>query len=213
MNDKTSDNQEQKNGKLREKIKKGVKKGVIVIVGVKFLKREKRIIEKEEIMSILPHRKGKLFLDRVTITPKKIIGEFLVTPEACEGHEIGGQLLFRGVDYPEMAAQLLGIWLAQQAAQHPNLNGKLAYLRKASFKCIGPSIPGDLLKVEIAVAERMEEEEGEGNPRIETVAREDRPARARQQVIGLNAGAWVNGKKRAVIYFIKLGIADAPKLS
>ena len=207
MNDKIEGEQGQEKRKLRVKIRKGV------IVGVKFLKKEKRVIEKEKIMSILPHRKGKLFLDRVIITAKKIIGEFLITEETCEGHEIGGQPLFRGVDYPEMTAQLLGIWLSQQIIQHSNLDGKLAFLRKASFKSIGLSIPGDLLKIEIPVKESNEEEDEEGSPRIESVGREDRPTRLRQQVIAINAAAWVGEKKKAIIYFVELGVLDAKKLS
>jgi len=211
MNNKISDNQDQKDGKPRKKIRKGVRKRVVA--GVKLLKEEKRIIKKKEIMSILPHRKGKLFLDRVTITAKKIIGEFLVTSKSCEGHKIGGQPLFRGVDYPEMTAQLLGVWLSQQVDQYSNLDGKLAFLRKASFKSINFSIPGDLLRIEISVRERNEEADEEGNPRIETIGSEDRPKRSRQQAIGLNAEAWVNDKKKAVIYFIELGIVDAKGLA
>lgn len=188
--------------KIRDKIRK-------ITTGVKFLTREKKIIDKEEVMSILPHRGRFLFLDRVIITAEKIIGEFTVTEEVC--HEIWGKLVFRGVDYLEMAAQLLGIWLAQQATQHPNLNRKLVYLRKASFKCINPAFPGDLLRIEIFVREGSEEEEG--NPRIESIGSEDRPGRLRQQVICVNAEVWVNDKKKAVIYFVELSIVDAPKLS
>ncbi len=207
MNDKIVDKQAQKEKRLGARIKRSV------IVGVKFLKREKRIIEKEQIKSILPHRGTKLFLDRVIITRKKIIGEFSVTVEACEGHEIGGQSLFRGVDYTEMTAQLLGVWLAQQAGQYSDFDGKLAALRKASFKSISLCIPGDLLRIEIPVIEGNKEEEEEGSPRIETVGTNDRPERLRQQVIGLNAQAWVDDKKKAVIYFVELSVFDASKLS
>jgi len=202
MNDKRKPRDEGIGSKIRK-----------VIAGVKFLKKEERIIEKEQIMSILPHRGGKLFLDKVTITPKEIIGEWSVTREACEGHEIGGQLMFKGVDCPEMAAQLLGVWLSQQADLYPNLGGTLAFFRKASFKCMGLAVPGDLLKVKIPVIEPNEAEEEEGNPRIETVGTKDRPGRLRQQAIVVNAGIWVGNTKRAVIYFLELGIIDAKKLS
>lgn len=206
MNDKIADKQNQ-----RERLGTRIKKRVIA--GVKFLNREKRIIEKKEIESILPHRGRMLFLDQVIITAKKIIGEFLVTEEVCDGHEIGGQLMFKGVDFPEMTAQLLGVWLAQQADQYPNLNEKLAFFRKSSFKCISLAIPGDLLRVEIPVVERNEEEEKEGNPRIETISIEDKPERSRQQTIAINTEIWVGDKKKAVIYFVELGIVDAEKLS
>lgn len=181
--------------------------------GVSFLTRDKRIIDEEKIKSILPHGDSKRFLDRVTITAKKIIGEVTVRPEHCQGHEIGGQPLLRGVDYPEMAAQLLGIWVAQQAIQRPVLNGKLASLRKASFKCIAPCLPGDLLRAEMPIIEPNEKEEEEGSPRIEGIGREDKPGRRRYQAIGLNIEVWVGDIKRAVVYFIELSIVDAPKLS
>lgn len=197
----------EKDQTLKGKIKK------VVIAGVKFLTREKTIIGKEQIQSILPHRERMLLLDRVTITTKKVIGEFLITPEVCRGHEIGGKPMFRGVDYVEMTAQLLGVWLAQETAQYPGFNGKLTPLRKASFKCISPAIPGDPLRVEIPVKERNEQEGEEGNPRIETIGSEDRPARLRQQAIGLNAEVWVANTKKAVIYFIELGIVDAKSLA
>ena len=202
---------EEKSGKtIREKIKRGIIAGVRFL---KFLGKKEITIGKDQIQSILPHRRGKLFLDRVTITAQKIIGEFLVTAEACEGHEIGGQLMFRGVDYPEMTAQLLGVWLAQQAAQHPNLNGKLAPLRKGSFKCIGPSFPGDHLRIEMPVIERNEKDKEEGSPRIENIGREGSLERSRQQVIAVNAAAWVGDRKKAVIYFVELSIIDAKRLS
>ena len=202
-------NENRSDKRIGEKIKK------VVVAGVRFLGfigREEIIIEKEQIKSILPHRKGKLFLDRVIITAKKITGEFLITAEACEGHEIGGQPMFRGVDYPEMTAQLLGIWLARQATQYPQLNERLAPLRKASFKCIGSSIPGDILRVEIPIKERNEEEGEEGNPRMESVKDEDRLTWSRQQAIVINAEAWVGDKKKAVIYFVELSIVDVKSL-
>ncbi len=202
-----NDGRDRKDKGIGARIKKGV------IAGVRFLKKEKRIIETEQIRSILPHRGGKLFLDKVTITAKKITGEYLVTEEACRGHKIGGQLMFKGVDYPEMAAQLLGVWLSQQADPHPILDGKLAFFRKASFKCVGLAVPGDLLRVEMPVIEPNEAEEEEGNPRIETVGTEDRPGRLRQQAIAVKTEIWAGDKKRAVIYFVELGIANVKKLS
>lgn len=194
----------------KKRVKERIRK--TIAAGTDFL-REKKIIDEEEIKSILFHGDSKRFLDRVIITSKKIIGEVTIRPEHCKDHEIGGQPVFRAVDYPEMAAQLLGVWVAQQATQHPILNGKIAPFRKASFMSIAPSFPGDLLKMEIPVIECNEEEEEEGSPRIERVGREDRPGRKRYQAIGLSAEAWVGNIKRAIVYFVELSIRDAQSLA
>jgi len=197
---------ENRKKRMKEKIRK------TIVAGTNFL-REKKIIDEEEIKSILFQGDSKRFLDRVIITSKKIIGEVTIRPEHCKDHEIGGQPVFRAVDYPEMAAQLLGVWVTQQATQHPILNGKIAPFRKASFLSIAPSFPGDLLKMEIPVIECNEEEEEEGSPRIERVGREDRPGRKRYQAIGLGAEAWVGDVKRAIVYFVELSIRDAQSLA
>jgi len=198
--------------KNKEGIKKKIRK--IVVSGIASLKgKEKKIIGEEEIKSILFQGDSKRFLDRVIITPEKIIGEITIREEHCKDHEINGQPIFRAVDYPEMAAQLLGIWVAQQITQHPVLDGKIAPFRKASFMSIAPCLPGDLLRMEIPFIERDEEEEEDGSPRIEKVGREDRPSRERYQAIGLNAEAWVGNTKRAIIYFVELSIRDAQSLA
>lgn len=184
----------------------------IIASGVAFLKKEKKIINGEEIKSILFHGESKRFLDKVTITSNKIIGEVTVRPEHCRDHEIDGQPVFRGVDYAEMAAQLLGIWVAQQVIQHPILKEKIPPLRKSNFMVIAPCFPGDLLRMEMDIIEPQGEEE-EGSPRIERVGREDRQGRSRYQAIGLNVGAWVGDTKRAIIYFVELSIRDAQSLA
>lgn len=208
--------------KNNKRPKRGVRE--IIVRGVKALleklgkkeeggpeTREKIIIGKGEIMSILPHRGKFLLLDRVVITPEKIIGEFKVPREVC--HEVWGKAIFRGVDYPEMAAQVLGIWIAQQAKRYPVFNEKIAPLRKASFMSIAPSFPEDLLRIEMPIIEGSEEKGEEASPRIERVGREDRLGQIRYQAIGLNIGVWAGEIKRAVIYFVELSIRDAQSLA
>lgn len=201
------------NERPKRKVRKILTKGIKALLEKLEKKEGGIIIDKEEIMSILPHRGDKLLLDKVTITTDKVIGEFKVTEEVCRGHEIGGQPLFRGVDYPEMAAQILGIWVAQQATQHPYLHGKIAPLRKASFMSITSSFPGDLLRIEMPIKE-LEGEKEEGSPRIERVGREDRPSgQQRYQAIGLNISVWVDDMKKAIVYFVELNIRDAQGLA
>jgi len=192
----------------KKKIREIIASGVAV-----FLKKEKDIvISEEEIKSILFHGESKRFLDKVTITSDKIIGEITVRPVHCQDHEINGQPIFRLVDYAEMAAQLLGIWVAQQAIQHIDLKNKIAPLRKSSFMAIAPCFAGDLLRMEMPIIEFKEDEE-EGSPRIERVGREDRQGQKRYQAIGLNIEAWVGKTKRAIIYFVELSIRDAQSLA
>lgn len=109
--------------------------------------RKEIIIGKEEILEILPHRERMLLLDRVTIGDNKVSGEFEVTEAVCEGHALmGGKPLFRGSDFFDMAAQLLGVW----AAQHQEFAGRIGLVRKyggARFR--KPVIPHDYLVMEI----------------------------------------------------------------
>lgn len=112
-----------------------------------FLTEDNRIIEKEGIKSILPHRGTKLLLDQVLITAEEIIGKFRVTKEVCEGHAVfNGELVLRGSDLLDMAAQLLGVWLAQS----PDFEGKRTVIRGykgAKFR--KPIFPGELLVLEM----------------------------------------------------------------
>lgn len=85
------------------------------------LPAKEQIADRKQIEEMLPYSSDIIFLDNVLKTSHgEYIGEFLVTERACGGgmHKIGGKhLVFRGVDLPEMAAQLLGvIW----GAQHPD---------------------------------------------------------------------------------------------
>ena len=177
----------------RQRIKK-------VIGGVKsFLQKEQRIIDKAQIMEILPHRGRMLLLDEVVITKKSIIGKFTITEEVCQGHEFNGQLIFRGVDILEMSAQVLGIWLAQ----HPESQGKIAFFRKGDIKSFGMIVPADLLILEIPV-EREKGGEFE-NPRIEMLGRPDRLI---ERAIAENVTARVNKEKKAFISFVELSIVS-----
>jgi len=106
-----------------------------------------RVISKEDVMAILPHRGRMLLIDRVVIRKDKVIGEFTVTDQVCEGHGFDGQLVFKGSDLFDMAAQLLGIW----AAQYPDFKGKKAYARQyGGGKFQGLVSPGSTISMEIS---------------------------------------------------------------
>ncbi len=207
--------EEDKNKIRTERIKKvrrgkrirGVKR---VIKGVtSFLQKERRILDKNAIESILPHRGDKLLLDRVVITANKVSGEFVVTEEVCKGHEFNGQLIFRGIDTVEMAAQLLGIW----AAQYSEFKGKLAYFRsiQGETRFVGKIVPSDLLVIEMPVREERLEESGiDENPRIEI---RGRPGRLIQRVIGENFIVGVNKETKATISHIELIIIEPESLA
>lgn len=170
-----------------------------VIAGVAaFFTGEKLIIGKEGIISILPHRGRMLLLDEVVITDSKVVGKFEVTEEICRGHEFNGQLIFRGIDMVEMAAQTLGIW----AYQHSEFQGKLAFFRSVQgVKFKDKVIPGSDLAVEIPVEEN--------NPRIEISGR--MPDRLIQRIIGENITAFVDKKLKVEISGIELVIVDLPQ--
>jgi len=185
----------------------GVKRIIRGVTG--FLRKKERVLDKDAIESILPHRENKLLLDRVVVTANKVSGEFTVTEEVCRGHQFNGQLIFRGIDVVEMAAQLLGVW----AAQYPEFEGKLAYFRsiQGEVRFIGKVIPSDLLVVEIPVREERLEEGGvDENPRIEI---RGRPGRLIQRVIGENFIARVNKKTKATISHIELIIIESESLT
>jgi 3-hydroxymyristoyl/3-hydroxydecanoyl-(acyl carrier protein) dehydratase len=71
------------------------------------------LLKKPEIENILPHRFPALLLDEVKIDEALIRGSFLVTEEVCQGHVFNGQPIFRGSDFYDMAAQLLGVYVSQ----------------------------------------------------------------------------------------------------
>lgn len=195
------------NEKPRRRVREIVAKGVKALLEKLEKKEEGIIIEKEKIMSILPHRGDKLLLDKVIITTNKIIGEFKVTEEVCKGHEFEGKLVFRGVDIIEMAAQLLGIW----AGQYSEFKGKIAYFKNivGEVKFIGAVFPPDLLVMELPVEKEVGTEE-EGNPRVEVFGR---PGRLTQRIIGENFVATVNGQRKAIISNIGLAVGDIKGLA
>lgn len=210
MNEKNIKPEEQES---KAKIVRRIIKGVVSFL----LQREKIIIEKEEIQSILPHRGRALMLDRVVITGSKLQGELTVREEHCSGHEIGGRPILPGVDFPEMAAQLLGIWVAQYAINsEAELDGKIAPLRQASFKTFRPVRPGDLVVIETPIIEMIEKEReagesgGDESPRIEMVGR---PGRLIQKAVGENFVATVKDKLVAKVFSVELSIIDIQSLA
>ena len=193
--------------------KKRVKR--FIIGGVSFLKKEKRVIDTEQIKSVLPHTGRMLLLDRAIFTRKKIIGELLMRPEICAGHEIGGKPIIRGVEFGDMAAQLVGLWLVQQTDEYPKLNGKLAPFREVHIKSLGPVFPGDFVTLEIPVREAEENEPEKKNPKIVVIEDEIRPERSIRRAVAVDGEVWVSGQKqkKAVIYFVELNIVDAESLA
>lgn len=110
--------------------------------------KKKTELSKKEIEKILPHRGDKLLLDRVVISPKILQGELQVREELCLGHAVaGGELLFRGVDVAEMAAQLAGfVW----GHQHEDYRGMIGLLKGVDgLKIRKPVFVGSMLVVEI----------------------------------------------------------------
>lgn len=97
-----------------------------------------KILTSLEIMEALPHRGRMLFLDRVLVYPKDYVrGEFEVKPENCEGHAVDkGNMVLRGVDMIEMAAQTLGVYWS---VIRPEFKGRTVLFRsveKAKFRGI-----------------------------------------------------------------------------
>jgi 3-hydroxymyristoyl/3-hydroxydecanoyl-(acyl carrier protein) dehydratase len=183
-----------------------------VVVGIAtFFTGERLVIDKEKIISILPHRGRMLLLDEVMITGKKVVGKFTVTEEVCQGHEFNNQLVFRGVDIIEMAAQLLGIWLAQ----HPESEGKIAFLRRllGDVKFFGMVIPLDVLIIEIPVREEngeIREKDDMGNPRIEILSK---PNRLIGKAVAEDIVAKVDKTLKASIAGIELSIVSKQSLA
>jgi 3-hydroxymyristoyl/3-hydroxydecanoyl-(acyl carrier protein) dehydratase len=111
--------------------------------------RRRIVVSGEDIKTILPHRGRMLLLDQVTITDGRVFGEFDVTEAVCEGHAVlGKQLVFRGVDILEMAAQLLGVYWG---IQHPEFVDKKGMLRGfGGSKFHKQVFVGDRLTIEVS---------------------------------------------------------------
>lgn len=195
---------------MKKKKKKRIRR---VIGGVRnFLVKDQRIINRSQIEEILPHRGRMLFLDEVVITNKNILGKFTVTDEVCKGHEFNSQLVFRGVDIIEMAAQVLGIWLAQ----HSESKDQIAFFRRilGEVKFYGMVVPSNVLLVEIPVIAIDEDDEDEkersGNPRIEISGR---PDRLLKRAVAENITARVGSTNKAVILGIEFSIINQQSLA
>lgn len=226
MNEKNNKSEEQKTRVERvlrriskTKIIKGVKDLLISRFGD--TEEKKIVVEKEEVLKIIPYSKNIIFLDRIEITDGRVTGEFEITKEACAGHEIGGQPIFRAVDIEEMVTQFLGVWAAQFSELKDN---KSAFFSEVDFevtaKFIKAAFPGQVL---IAEAEKLkklklskeeeeqlteeEKEERKKNPKLIISGRPDRPIR---RVIGEDIVVKIKGEgdKSAAIQWISLKITD-----
>lgn len=204
MNDKNDKTEETKEieGRVR-RAKRKIAHGVRDLLMSRFGTTEKKIVvERQEIRKTIPYDEDKIFLDKLEIVDGKVTGEFLVTEEACAGHVIGGQRVFRAVDIAEMVAQFLGVW----AAQFPELKETLAFYSEMDLevkaKFISAVVPGKVLIVEARRLELPKEEEAnlteeeaeekKKNPKLVSGGRPDRPRRV---IIGRNISVKVRGEK------------------
>jgi len=112
------------------------------------VREETLVVENDFILRVLPHRGRWCLLDRVVITPQKVVGFLTIRPEVCEGHAIGDDAVLPGVLLAEMANQLLGVWYA---TQHLELigAGKVLFARDGSYKASGFIRPGELVRIEV----------------------------------------------------------------
>jgi len=114
-----------------------------------------RTLSVEDVRFVLPtHRGLMLLLDKVTIYPRsKASGELQVTPERCVGFCFKKQeeLILRGVDLVEMAAQLLGVWGSyfREIFKERRREFVLASFGRAEFH--KPIKVGETVVIEIAV--------------------------------------------------------------
>lgn len=111
-----------------------------------------RVLERKEIKEILPHRGTMLLLDKVEVTDEKIIGEFTVTREVCEGHAVlDRKLILKGSDLFDMSAQLLSIFLGSQRSQFFGRTCVVNEYTGAKFKA--PIKPFEKIIIELAVVD------------------------------------------------------------
>ena len=116
-----------------------------------------RVLGRKEIEAILPHRGRMLLLDRVVIGTERIIGEFTVTREVCEGHAVwDGELVLKGSDLLDMSAQLLAVFLASQCPQFLGRTCRLREYGGSKFKA--PIRPSEKIIIEVAVVDIEVEE-------------------------------------------------------
>lgn len=130
-----------------------IRRGIRKLLGLS-LPPTTLIIEKDEIEKRIFHRGRALFLDRVVFLDGKVIGEFLVTEAACEGHSpMPGKLVMKGPDLADMAAQLLGVW----AYQVEELRGCIGMLRDFGGRIRGFIVPGEKVVMTLNVSKESED--------------------------------------------------------
>jgi len=103
------------------------------------------------VKEILPHGLTKLYLDEVLVTRERVAGWFLVTELACLDHEVFGdgkkRAIFRGSDYLDAFAQLLGV----SASLVERVPRKLGCVVRGYGECrfFGLASPEDRLILEV----------------------------------------------------------------
>lgn len=149
------------------------------------------LMSKKQVEAILPHRGDKLFLDEVTITEDLLIGRFLVTEAVCAGHGVleNGQTVFKGSDYCDMAAQLLGIYVSQVGSL-PTKKGCVV-VRYDGVELLRMTRPGELLTMEVVVED------------LEVVVLERKAGKTIAYLTGMNFVARAGGKDRATILLVE----------
>jgi len=120
--------------------------------GFNFLEQEEvRVISEEKIKSILFHRGHFLLINEVLITSEEMIGKVRITEDMCLGHIMpNGKMVLKGSDFLDMAAQFLGIWIAQWPQLRSSLEGKICMpveYGKSRFKI--SAIMGDLVSIRL----------------------------------------------------------------
>jgi len=134
------------------------------------IKKKVKTFGKGEIQFVLPTHQGMLLLlEKVTIYPNSvIIGELPITQERCFAFWLKkrDEMIFRGIDLIEMAAQLLGVWGFQfrEIFKEKKREFLLAALGGAKFNKvikIGEIVSIEILLDKIDVREK-EIKDGEG---------------------------------------------------
>ncbi len=139
-----------------------------------------------EIMEVLPHRGNKLLLDGVFVYPGDYVrGEFEVKLENCEGHAVDrGNMVFRGVDMIEMAAQTLGVYWS---VIRPEFKGRTVLFRSVDkVKFRGAVYVSEEIAVTVFLAnisEKISERRGAG----ELVGREISVSSSEKEVAQIGA--------------------------
>ncbi len=113
----------------------------------KILLIPKNILEKD-----LPHTEDKLFIDEITIANGILRGFLTVRNEHCRNHKIGEKLIMRGVDFGEMAFQLLAGGIIH-LPEYSYLKGRVGMARGISMTFSKPAYPGTHIIMEMIISE------------------------------------------------------------